>query len=255
MSQEVIKIVTLSYKRPNKVFSTKCCDNVALCVPRSQEDDYKKYNPDVELIVHPDEQGYDNQYFWLRKHLGSDLFILDDDYIRMRRMYLGPKDKDVKVFCSSKECYEIIQTTALLAKDLGAKMFSFSKEANPVCYSGLEPFKLTGYCLWGCSGIMEDFDIPDIDMGVDAMEYVICGYNAHKYRKCLIDNRYSFEHLPVGTQQGGMAEFRSVDGYRDDLLLLKRYFGDAIEWKKKPKNKRVRKNFLHEYEKTLKVPF
>lgn len=48
------KIVIPSYKRADRVLTKEICKDVILCVPESQEEDYKNYNPDVEIVCHPD---------------------------------------------------------------------------------------------------------------------------------------------------------------------------------------------------------
>lgn len=147
--------------------------------------------------------------------------------------------------------YKIIQSTAFTAKELGAKMFGFSKEPNPVAYSGHEPFGVTGFVIGGAMGFFEGFQMKDLpDECVAATDMFISCLNAYYNRFAWYDKRY-FLASPEGTfvSTGGMSDFRTVHTEEDDFKLLKAYFGSAIQLKKLNPLRKLQ----HGWERTLKL--
>ena len=74
-----LKIVIPSHKRHDRVFSKKLVVDPIICVAKSQEAIYKEYNPECEIVCHPDDViGLVPKRNWMAKHFG-ELFMFDDD--------------------------------------------------------------------------------------------------------------------------------------------------------------------------------
>ena len=50
-----LKIVIPSHKRADKVLSKRLIINPIICVEEKQKDIYKSYNPDCEIVSHPND--------------------------------------------------------------------------------------------------------------------------------------------------------------------------------------------------------
>jgi len=248
---ELVKLIIVSHKRADKVKSAKCFANAAICVEESQADEYRKHNPDNEIIVHPDSVvGLSAKYRWIHERYPNVAMIGDDiDYLR--RNYLED-NTNKKSVVSPEDAYEIIQATAFTAKEMGAKIFAFSKESNPLTYPGHWPFRIKGIASGGVIGLFEGFQLKITDRMVSGLDYFLSGLNAYHNRYLFVDERY-FTYCQEGTfvSQGGMADFRTIDTEKNDYLYLKELFGSAISVKKNVKMR----NIKHEYERTFKVPF
>lgn len=251
--KELAKCIIVSHKRAKIVSekSAKAFANSAICVEKSQVDEYKHYNPDSEIIEHPDEVvGLSAKYKWLGQNF-KNFAIIGDDIDYLRRTYLG--DYREGAIVSPEDAYEIIQATAYTAQQLGCKLWSFSKESNPLTYSGHRPFRVTGIASGGVVGILEGMQTDKLsDRCTSGLDYFLSGLNAYYNRMVWVDERY-FTHCKEGTfvSQGGMAEFRNIESERKDYVYLKELFGDSIV---KKTNSNLRKH-KHPYEKTLKIPF
>lgn len=249
---ELAKCIIVSHKRAELVSqkSAKAFANSAICVEKSQVDEYRYYNPDSEIIEHPDEVvGLSAKYKWLGANF-KNFVIIGDDIDYLRRNYLADNTKG-KAVCTAEEAYEIIQATTFLAQQMGVKLWAFSKESNPVTYSGHRPFRLSGIASGGVLGILDGMQTDKLtDRCVSGLDYFLSGLNAYFNRMVLVDERY-FTQCKEGTfvSQGGMADFRNVSTERNDFVYLKELFGDAIVLKN---NENLRKK-KHAYEKSLKV--
>jgi hypothetical protein len=247
---EEVKCVILSHKRENNVQTFATVAKCALCVPESQAESYRTNYPKVEYFVHPDSiVGLSAKIKWVYKEI-PNVCMIADDITSVKRMYLG-STKDI-VNLDPEEAYEVIQITADLAKQIGAKFFGFSKEVNPTAYDVFEPLALSGFVGGGCFGILEGFKMILPDECVASSDFYLSGINAFYHRTTLIDKRFAFISKE-GTfiSKGGMAEHRNMETEKKDYELLVKAFGQAITLKVKNPLRRLQ----HQWEKTLFIPF
>lgn len=250
--KELVKLMIISHKRADGVTSKNAFANACICVEESQEGIYKEHNPGIEIVTHPDSViGLAAKYKWMHQNF-KNFAIIGDDIDFLRRNYLADMKNKASVI-NPQTAYDIIQATAYVAKGLGAKLFAFSKESNPLTYSGHKPFKVSGLASGGVIGILDGFQSDKLtEVCVSGLDYFLSGLNAHFNRHLFIDERY-FTSCKEGTfvSKGGMSDFRTIETEKNDLAYLKELFGEAIVIKT---NENLRKK-KHPYEKSLKVPF
>lgn len=250
--KEIVKLIILSHKRSNKVDTLDTISNCSLCVPESQVDDYVKYNGGVEMIVHPDSiKGLSAKMRWVHERY-PNCVMLDDDLNRMSRTYVDKEfDEGNKVDMDT--AYDIIQSTAFTAKEAGCVFFGFSNTARPVDYSGMKPFKLSGYGVGGSHGFLEGYNMIIPDNCISGQDYFLSASNAYFHRKAFINTRYAFTSKEgTFTSTGGMSEHRTLETEKHDYYLLKEYFGNVIQRKKATS---MRNSLANEYERILRIPF
>ena len=132
-------------------------------------------------------------------------------------------------------------------------MFGLATNAKPLMYDAAQPFKLTGWIIGGCMGYLEGFRMELPDECISACDYYLSGVNAHFHRKCFIDTRFAvFCKDGTFTTTGGTADIRTMETEREDYLLLKEAFGEAIQRKTSTAN---RKSLQNPYERTLRIPY
>lgn len=85
-----LRIVIPSHKRHDRVFAKKLVNDPIICVAESQADLYRQFNPDCEIVTHPDDVvGLIPKRNWMAKHFGN-LFMLDgEDAEKKIAAYLG----------------------------------------------------------------------------------------------------------------------------------------------------------------------
>ena len=82
------KIVIPSHKRHDRVFAKKLVNDPIICVAESQADLYQQFNPECEIVTHPDDvMGLIPKRNWMAKHFG-ELFMLDDDVHACKPIYV-----------------------------------------------------------------------------------------------------------------------------------------------------------------------
>lgn len=250
--EEVVKLVVMSYSRAEVIITHKAVDNCVIVVPENQLGEYKEYNPDLEYVTHPNLKGYAAQFFWVLNKF-KNVMVLDDDFNEFKRLYTEVEDKHPTVEPSL--AYQIIQATAQTAKNVGAKLFGFNTVVNPLGYNPLQPLRLTGLVM-GATGFLDGVEVLVPDDAVGNIDYFWSGLNAYFNRICFCDSRYCFAgRAATFTMPGGMADQRTLDSEKNDLLLLRKWFGSAIEMKHSYKNTPFGREKAHAYEHTLKVPW
>lgn len=252
--KEIVKIVVLSHKRADNVDTVNILPpgSFVLCVPESQAQDYHDNYPHVELLVHPDTVvGLSAKIKWVYEAF-PNVAMVDDDINAIRRTYID-KSFNLAPDLSPEEAYELIQSTAFTTREAGAKLFGYSTSGKPVTYAACKPFKVSGFVIGGCFGLLEGFKMVLPDNCVSACDYFISGINAFYHRYCWVDTRFAFTSKE-GTFQstGGTADYRSLQTERRDLEMLFDYFGDAISVKK---TTAARGSLQHQYERILRVPW
>lgn len=247
----MIPIVIVSHKRANDVKTIKAIDNCIICVPESQSDEYKKYNPNNELLIHPNEViGLTPKRQWILDSIG-DCFQVDDDVSSINRVYLK-EYKELPLKLTSNEAYWLIQDFYEIAKDAGVYLFGFNNTVNPKGYSGNKPFYMNKYICGGGLGLIKSDKLffPDFPYFVGE-DYWINALNAFYHRFSLIDGRFAFQFHRTEAGKGGCADYRTMEKRKETYFYLKQKFGDAIQQKKKTTIKKI----VNNWEKTLKIPY
>lgn len=105
------KIVIPSHKRHDRVFAKKLVNDPIVCVAESQADLYREFNPDCEIVTHPDDIiGLIPKRNWMARYFG-ELFMLDDDVHACKTLYaekgesgrVKDKDKITRIILSLHE--------------------------------------------------------------------------------------------------------------------------------------------------------
>lgn len=231
-----LKIVIPSHKRHDRVISKRLVEDPIICVAESQAEIYKRYNPECEIVTHPDDViGLIPKRNWMAKHFG-ELFMLDDDVMRMVKLYIEPgetaaiKDK-VKITRLINELYE-------MACLMDVNLFGFTNCTTPTMFSEQKWLHL-GKQITGCAyGVRYNPNIwwnEELKLKED---FWISCYVKYKERKVLTDMRYNFQQKGTFASAGGLASIRTQEEERRNILALKYAFGDVISLKKKGNNGR-----------------
>lgn len=254
-----VPIVVPSHRRAGAVRAFDAVLDPVLCVAEDQYKNYKDLYPSAAIEAHPDSVvGLAPKRNWMLKHFG-DHFSLDDDVSEMRRIY----DPDAPPKMSAEEATDVVQATAEMAREVGAKLWGFSNYPMTYTFDVFKPFKTTGYVNGFAMGIFTDgllrFPEESDFMGSD---YFVSALNAYHHRYIWLDTRFAFAQHGTFRNPGGQADFRNMETERRSYERLRNYFGAAIELKhgrgaRPPDTSDARKgaNAGHPYEKLLHVPW
>ena len=223
-----IDIVIPSMGRAERVLTKNAIANAKICVPESQAKLYAEYNPELEIVTHPDSlKG-----------------------LTLKRQFIHEKFKNVFMLDDDIDCISRFQYIGNCARLAGAYLFGISKEVNPLSYNDMKPIELTGV-LNGDIGMLEGSELFFHELAKVSEDYWISAYNAYLYRYCWIDKRFAAKGKDTFGNTGGCSNIRTKDQEREDTLFLRKMFGEAINIK----GDTMLSKRKHEFMRTLKIPF
>lgn len=242
-----IDIVIPSMGRAERVLTKNCISHAKICVPESEAKLYAEFNPDLEIITHPDSlKGLTLKRQFIYEKF-PNVFMIDDDIAHISRLYIE-KGEEPKL--DKDEAYDVIQYIGNCAKLAGCYLFGISKEVNPLTYTEMKPIELTGI-LNGDIGLLEGSKLFFHELAKVSEDYWISAYNAYVHRYCWIDKRFAAKGKDTFGNTGGCASIRTKEQEKADTLFLRKMFGEAI----KIKGDTDLSKRKHEFMRTLKIPF
>lgn len=227
---EEIKVVIPSYKRAERVKSKILVPNPIICVSESEFDEYKHYNPECEIVTHPDSvKGLIPKRNWMMNHF-EELFMIDDDVDYVSRFYTEDGDTLKQRVTDPHYIQGKINELYDLAKMVGAPLFGFAKQSHPTSYR--ENWFSLSHMITGCAyGIIKQ---PDLYWNEELKlkeDFWISCLVKYKYRKILTDRRFFFKQSDTFVNQGGLSEFRNNKTEMNNILELRRTFGEVVKKK------------------------
>ena len=248
-----LPIVIPSHKRHDKVFAKKLVLNPIICVAESQADLYRQYNPDCEIVTHPDDViGLIPKRNWMAKHFG-ELFMIDDDVHAVKNLVVEKGEPGV--IRDPERVTEIINSLYELACMLDVHLFGFTSRISPVMYDESGFYSLSKM-ITGCSyGVRYNKNVwwnEEIKLKED---FRISCYMKYKERRILTDLRYNFSQKSTFVNAGGLAAFRNQEEERRSILFIKKNFGDSIQLKGATNNGKDKTKQMVEYNISCKFRF
>ena len=242
-----IEIVIPSMGRAERVLTKNAISHAKICVPESESRLYAEYNPELEIVTHPDSlKGLTLKRQFIHEKY-PNVFMIDDDIDCISRLYVE-KGENSKL--DIDEAYDVVQYIGNCAKLAGAYLFGISKEVNPLSYNDHKPIELTGV-LNGDIGMLEGSKLFFHELAKVSEDYWISAYNAYLYRYCWIDKRFAAKGKATFGNTGGCANIRTKEQEKEDTLFLRKMFGECIGMKEDTKLAKRK----HEFMRTLKIPF
>lgn len=248
-----LPIVIPSHKRHDKVFAKKLVLNPIICVAESQADLYRQFNPECEIVTHPDDViGLIPKRNWMAKHFG-ELFMIDDDVHAVKNLVVEKGEPGV--IRDPEKVTEIINSLYELACMLDVHLFGFTSRISPVMYDESGFYSLSKM-ITGCSyGVRYNKNVwwnEEIKLKED---FWISCYMKYKERRILTDLRYNFSQKSTFVNAGGLAVFRNQEEERRSILFIKKNFGDSIQLKGATNNGKDKTKQMVEYNISCKFRF
>ena len=248
-----LPIVIPSHKRHDKVFAKKLVLNPIICVAESQADLYRQFNPECEIVTHPDDViGLIPKRNWMAKHFG-ELFMIDDDVHAVKNLVVEKGEPGV--IRDPEKVTEIINSLYEIACMLDVHLFGFTSRISPVMYDESGFYSLSKM-ITGCSyGVRYNKNVwwnEEIKLKED---FWISCYMKYKERRILTDLRYNFSQKSTFVNAGGLAAFRNQEEERRSILFIKKNFGDSIQLKGATNNGKDKTKQMVEYNISCKFRF
>lgn len=248
-----LKIVIPSHKRHDRVLAKRLVLDPIICVAESQADIYRKFNPECEIVTHPDDViGLIPKRNWMARHFG-ELMMLDDDVFTVRSLYnvlgeSGAVKDPVRITAIINELYE-------LACMLDVHLFGFTSAVTPMMYNEWGYYSLSKM-ITGCAyGVRYNKNVwwnEDLKLKED---FWISCYMKHKERRVLTDLRYNFTQKDTFVNAGGLSAIRNQEEERRSILLIRKHFGEAIRLKGRTTNGKHKSKQMVQYNITCKFRY
>jgi TET-associated glycosyltransferase-like protein len=233
--------------------------SAVLCVPESQKAEYEaRLDQDkspVVVVTHPDTvKGLTPKLNWCFDHLedADGIIFVDDDIASLQRCFVEPGEEST--IRDPAMIADIIQTTFILARDLGVYYFGWEASNGALrYYTGLKPLMLTGY-INGCAmGFRHGHGLRFDEKIVAKNDYDIAAANAYHHRCCLKNTRYTFCQKETFVGKGGQAAFRSSQTEKNDVARLRKKWGDVFSFGNKSGTRK--RDYAGVQKIALKLPF
>lgn len=225
-------------------------------MPESQRAEYQAAGC-VDVHTHPDSiRGLTPKLNWMLDHLvpDEDAIFLDDDLEYLCRCFVEKRDGFERKVTQADLILEILRGTAAIARECGAFFFGWETSESTIrYYSGLDPFKFTGF-INGCAmGFIAGHGLRFDESIVAKNDYDICALNAFRHRICLKDTRYAFCQRATFTGSGGQSFFRNSETEARDIAILRRKYGEVIQVGKQGGTRK--RDYAGVQKVTLRLPF
>jgi hypothetical protein len=138
---------------------------------------------------------------------------------------------------------------------LDVHLFGFTSRVSPIMYPETEYLSLdkmiTG-CSYGVRYNKNTWWNEELKLKED---FWISCYMKYTERKVLTDLRYNFEQKDTFVNAGGLSAIRNQDEERRCILLMRKYFGEAIKLKGQGNNGRDKTKSMVQYNISATFPF
>jgi hypothetical protein len=219
------QVCIVSYKRAGRVTSDRVFRNAFVIVPKSQEEEYRKFELRNGCQVLGIEDKFDGNVSrkrnWCLNNMGDRIVIVDDDY-KSIKVHEGLRTRDLSV----DEVDHLLSVGFQLCEDLGTVMWGLNVQTDPQFYREFTPFSLLAPILGPFAGFVKNplryderlFLKEDYDMFLQVIR---------KYRKVLRFNKFGYfvDHIK---QSGGVVSHRTRNREVEQLQLLQRKWGSRV---------------------------
>jgi len=236
------KIIIPSHRRHDKILAKKLLVNPILCVEESQKAIYKEYNPDLEIVTHPDSiKGLMAKNQWMLEHF-EEMFMVDDDVYSFIRLHY--ECGEIKTIKDANFITQKILELHGMAKLTNINLFGFNKDMRPEYYDEFRPIVLNKMVGGKAYGIIADGKLNynnDMILGLKE-DYWISGLQKYYNRMILIDTRYAFVQKDNFINPGGLSAIRNEKTELLSSLKIKECFGSCVELKKSTNSAKMQIN-------------
>lgn len=231
-----LKVCIPSRKRAGTILqhTLKFIPDALVTVNESEVQDYLDAGvPREQLIPHPESTTLSYIRNFILDNVDADFVVMVDDDLTHVRTFIG---WEAKLVWDPVEVRELLEQTAVCARDAGAFYFGYTQDYNAShgCPT-IEPFKMTGWVaavvgfVRGHGLRFQDGGHPGIDMSLQ---------NLLKHRIIWKDERVCWVTLRY-QNSGGVAATRTMSRLQDSDTTLKSRWGKYVTIGTAPKRMRT----------------
>ena len=206
--------------------SLRLFPTATVCVPQDQAPAYSKATANfkqVEIVAHPKLRTLAAVRNWIFENIKAQVLIMADDDLTCLRSMSGWRTRD---YHDPQVVNELLDTTAICAKDAHCAMFGFSRSPNQQHFKPFHPMRLDTWVARVIGFVGQHGLRFDERLGLyDALDISLQSLLQH--RIILADCRWCF--VPSATTlMGGLTLYRTEDRQVKERQYLQAKWGDAV---------------------------
>lgn len=221
-----MKIYIPTYKRADSVKTNKWCKSAILVVRRSEEEEYRKYNPESEILVVEDSEDGSasrKRNAILKRTVGENIVMMDDDI-----KGVGFHEKGEMNVATEGEFLGVMENMFVMMEEMNTVLGGFNVQSDKKFYREYSPFSLSSVVLGPLTILRNiDEDIRYDDRLYLKEDYDIAIQVLKKYRKLLRFNKWYYvcEHIKG---KGGCMDSRNMENELKNMEILVNKWGSRI---------------------------
>ncbi|HPD15791.1 MAG TPA: hypothetical protein PLE19_12625 [Planctomycetota bacterium] len=211
-----------------------------LVVADSERDEYLRAGHSAtRLIAHPDLFGLARIRNFIVQRAGTEIVVQVDDDFQSVHAWPGRKRR---IYRDPDRLMGIIEGTARLAAEAGARLFGWSNAGKPLYFRPHDPFDFRGPVgrVLGTVGDAVAWDerlATMVDTDATLQELLV-------NRFVLLDTRFYFHCGAIYGNRGGLQRIRTRELRERDLALMRRKWGPCFDVTSKAKTKGMGTNAI-----------
>ncbi len=224
-----LTVVVPSLGRPNCRESLALFTDPLLCIPESQAEQYRFFNPRTRILVHPDSMigMARKRQFILDKVSTEAVFMADDDLVAMVSL-VGNTTRHID---DPASIFRLLAGTALCAKEAGTVLFGYQHTVDTRHFDAMTPFSFSGYIDGSAFGVVGRDRRLRFDSKLTCSLDIDYSLQVLFHRRILWrDNRFAFSTYNRFRKVGGMSTLRTAATVATDQQILKAKWGPAIDF-------------------------
>jgi len=253
-----ISINAPSYKRPNGVDTLKYLPQTKIWVCESEYDQYKKNNPQAEIILC--KYGVQGNLCRIRNHIldtefknNVDAVLLIDDDLQ----YIGYHENKKRCKMDSAIIPDWLIKYTMLTYEMGAFLWGLNCNQDKQSYREYTPFSTTSY-IGGPFAV----HLPNLIRYDERLflkeDYDLTLQHLNSHRKVLRLNKFFYVVKQGGSgtgQKGGQSKHRNLNIENEQNKLLQKKWGSKIvRWDFNPRSHSSKKMRKFDINPVVKVP-
>lgn len=230
-----------TYGRADNVKTAELFPNAYIVCPESQEEEYRKYYPNMKYMCCPDsvEGNMAKKRNWIKTNAHKDWLVMCDDDMAAIIMNEGCKAREM----DHEHIMELFHNAFVMSEEIGTVMWGLNLQSDPKFYREYSPFSTLSVVLGPLSGHIKstlkyDCRLPtkeDYDYALQVL---------WKYHCILRFNKYAYKVGHIKNQTGGSISIRRRALEEEQNILLQKKWGKKI----------VKYNMAKDIDPIVKVP-
>jgi hypothetical protein len=202
-----------------------------VCVDECEEKEYRRQNPKLRIITHRGFKWLPEIRQWILNTLKTDVVFQCDDDITGFCCVVGQRRRKIE---DSETIEAIIRNAAVNCYEAGTILFFFQHHPDVRKDNVFRPFVLTKTPVGCAQGYWREAFNKEIryDPTIKTKANLDIALRVMvKRRITWCDERFGFENPSHIALRGGLSTYRTTEMMKQDIAILKKRFGSALELK------------------------